>query len=143
MNKHLKLYKVINGKRRLIDYGVESQAVAYHKQGYILVRSRFRTPVYRVLEAKFAELWATLSEAEQIRLGDLLYDKEMCLEEKFMLLKSEILSRPKPKVQEVEEKPFWGPAFKAWGHAIKKRISKFTDEILFKPVWGGKEEAYA
>lgn len=33
----VKLYKIINGELRLVDYGVKSQADNYSKQGYIVI----------------------------------------------------------------------------------------------------------
>jgi hypothetical protein len=91
MKRFLKLYKEVNGEMRLVDYGVASQIETYHKQGYHMVWSRHMTPVYKVLKREFDELWYAMPTSEQVRLHDIAIDPEMSMEERLMLLKSEIV----------------------------------------------------
>ena len=91
MKRFLKLYKVVNGERRLVDYGVASQIMNYHRQGYVMEWSRYRAPVYKVLKREFDELWDNMPVSEQVRLHDIAIDPEMSIEERLMLLKSEIV----------------------------------------------------
>ncbi|MGH0053276.1 MAG: hypothetical protein ACQ5SW_07810, partial [Sphaerochaetaceae bacterium] len=71
MKRYLKLYRVVNGEKRLVDYGVASQTDSYRRQGYVMQWSRTHTPVYKVLKREFDELWFAMPTSEQVRLHDI------------------------------------------------------------------------
>lgn len=110
MHNIVKLYKTVNGERRLMDYGVRSRIMEYRRLGYDVELSKTNEPVFAALEKEFNVLWNSLSEFEQRRFHDIKVDDEMSMAERVMLLKAEIL-RPRRTItvtHRIRRKPsFW------------------------------------
>ena len=133
MKRFLKLYKVVNGEHRLVDYGVASQIDNYRKQGYKMVWSRHHSPVYKVLKEEFDSLWAYLPVSEKVRLHDVAVDQEMSIEERLMLLKAEIVRRPKRTIV-VTHRIRAAKKVSLWA-TIKDKVQEFVDSTIFQPAF--------
>ena len=91
----LKLYKIVNGEIRLMDYGVESKREIYIKSGFMIDDNNIfgtgHLPVYEHARKEFNLLWDTLGVAEKLRLADIPVEDEMSIYEKLDQLKAEII----------------------------------------------------
>lgn len=141
MKRFLKLYKVVNGERRLVDYGVASQVMSYYQQGYKMEWSRYHSPVYHVLKEEFDALWAMLPAKEQARLRDLTTDFEMGIEERLYLLKSEMVKIHNfaETVEEIEleqeEVVVAKPKRPSLFSTIKAKVREFTESLVIEPMF--------
>lgn len=146
MKRFLKLYKVVDGEKRLVDYGAGGmQAWKYYKQGYVMEWSRYHTPVYKVLKAQFDELWDLLPAEEQARLRDLTTDMEMGIEERLHLLKAEtfhlhqladtIEEDDLEELEPMEEAPVYRPKRPSLFSVIKEKVRDFMEETFIQPMF--------
>jgi hypothetical protein len=124
----VKLYK--NGM--LMDYGVRSKIAEYRKQGYKVVTSDARAPIDAVLQREFDPLWAYLPEAEQARLHDIAIDDEMSTAERLMLLKSEVVRKPKRTITVTHTIHRKKPSI---FERIKNTVAGFVESLLPQPAY--------
>lgn len=98
----VKLYKTINGERRLVDFGTINHVETYYAMGYEVVPCpNDNQRLWRVVKSEFDAIWNTLPAREQKRLADLNstgYGEET-IEEKLTMLKAETVRLRKPVVR--------------------------------------------
>ena len=118
----IKLYKNVNGERRLVNFGVLSCAYIYVRQGYEVewVGEGDTQKLWSVVKAEFDGLWSTLSHSEQVRLADIPMDDEMTIEQKLAFVKAEIASRPRRVA----------PVYKARKASMWERITGFVNNCV-------------
>lgn len=142
MKRFLKLYKMVDGEKRLVDYGARDQAWKYHKQGYMLEWSRYHSPVYKVLKAEFDELWSYLSDDEKARLHDLAYDKELGMEERLQLLHAELSYMNDfdeylvdEVIEEIEPLPSPKLPRRSLFSFVADKVTEFVESVLVEPMF--------
>jgi hypothetical protein len=116
----------------LVDMGVRSKIAEYRKQGYVVKTTDMRVPMDNVVQREFDTLWACLTESEKSRLHDIAVDDEMSTAERLMLLKSEIVRRPKRTITVTHRVHKKRPSL--WSRA-KAAMNNFVESLIPEPVF--------
>jgi len=115
----------------LVDIGVRSKIAEYRKQGYTVKTTDMRAPMDSVMQREFDTLWSYLPEHEKARLHDIAVDDEMSTAERLMLLKSEIVRRPKRTITIThrvhKRSSLWS--------AIKNTVAGFVESLIPQPAY--------
>jgi hypothetical protein len=86
------LYKMINGRLQLVDFGTKPDASFYIKLGYTVKVLNNAELIDLRNKLKFAKLWKTLPEGLKDKVKDLIHDPELNWAERLDLLKVEIIN---------------------------------------------------
>lgn len=125
----VELYK--NGV--LVDIGVRSKIAHYQKQGYVVKTAATRMPMDAVMQREFDTLWMHLPDSEKARLHDIRVDDEMTTPERLMLLKAEIVRRPKRKVN-ITVTHRLHKKVSLWS-TLKTKVVELVDSLLPEPAY--------
>lgn len=129
-NKDLNVVHLYKGNV-LVDIGVRSKIAEYRRQGYKVMTTDTHRPMDVVMQREFDTLWDYLPEREKARLHDIRVDDEMSTAERLMLLKSEIVRRPKRNITVTHR---LHKKVSLW-KTLKTKVVEFVDSLLPEPAY--------
>ena len=105
------LYKKINGRLQLVDFGAKPDVALYVKRGYIVKVLNRAEGIDLRNKLKFAKLWKTVPEGLKAKVKEMIHDNELCWAERLELLKVEIINS---RARAARIKVVHRPATKEW-----------------------------
>ena len=124
------LYKNINGREQLVDFGTKPDVALYVKQGYTVKVLNSAETVDLRNKLKFAKLWKTVPKGLKDKVREMIHDDELNWAERLELLKVEIINSRK-RAQRI--KVVHRPVVKEW--TITEQLQGVVNDIKSALNW--------